>query len=123
MESKSKGSSSGDRGGSGDGEEADRGRFSARRKMETVLRLLRGEDLDSISRELGVRRAVLSAWRDAFLAGGKVSLKSRPADSRDEEIARLKSLVGDLTMRLEFHREEARRRREGLPLDGRRPRA
>jgi len=30
------------------------GRFSARRKMETSLRLLRGELLDSVARELGV---------------------------------------------------------------------
>ena len=30
------------------------GRFSAGRKRETVLRLLRGEDLDSVSRELGI---------------------------------------------------------------------
>ena len=29
------------------------GRLSARRKRETVLRLLRGEDLESVSRELG----------------------------------------------------------------------
>jgi hypothetical protein len=32
----------------------DRGRFSARRKIEAVLRVLRGEDLDALSRELGV---------------------------------------------------------------------
>ena len=41
----------------------DRGRFSARRKTETVLRLLRGEDLELLSRELGVTAATLSAWR------------------------------------------------------------
>jgi hypothetical protein len=41
----------------------DRGRFSARRKTEAVLRLLRGEDLDTLSRELGVVAATLSGWR------------------------------------------------------------
>ena len=35
------------------GDAAGRGRVSARRKRETVLRLLRGEDLESVSRELG----------------------------------------------------------------------
>ena len=30
------------------------GRFSVGRKREVVLRLLRGEDLESVSRELGV---------------------------------------------------------------------
>ena len=38
----------------------DRGRFSAKRKSEAVLRLLRGEDLDTLSRELGVVAATLS---------------------------------------------------------------
>ena len=34
-----------------------KGRFSARRKRETVLRLLRGEDLESVSRELMITAA------------------------------------------------------------------
>jgi hypothetical protein len=68
----------------------DRGRFSARRKTDAVLRLLRGEDLDLLSRELGVTAATLSGWRDDFLAGGRAALKSRPADDRDDEIARLR---------------------------------
>jgi hypothetical protein len=33
---------------------SDRGRWSSRRKTEVVLRLLRGETLDALSRELGV---------------------------------------------------------------------
>src|SRR3954463_14535032 len=60
----------------------DRGRFSARRKTAAVLRLLRGEDLELVSRELGVTAATLSGWRDDFLAGGQSALKSRPADDR-----------------------------------------
>ncbi len=76
----------------------DRGRFSARRKTEAVVRLLRGEDLETVSRELGVTAATLSAWRDAFLDGGRAALKSRPADDRDEVIARLQAKVGQLTM-------------------------
>ena len=40
---------------------ADRGRFSSRRKLEAVLRLLRGEDLDKVSRDLGVSGAVLAS--------------------------------------------------------------
>jgi hypothetical protein len=45
------------------------GRFSARRKTESILRLLRGESLDSLARELGVTAATLAQWREAFLAG------------------------------------------------------
>ena len=44
-----------------------RRRMSARRKQETVLRLLRGEDLELVSRELGVTAAELSGWRDQLL--------------------------------------------------------
>src|SRR5215204_7495163 len=73
-------------------------RISARRKLEAVLRSLRGEDLELISRELGVTAAELSGWRDTFLAGGEAALKTRPADARDGEIGRLKEKVGDLTM-------------------------
>jgi transposase-like protein len=59
--------------------------MSARRKQSAVLRLLRGEDLELVSRELGVTAAELSAWRDAFLAAGEASLKTRPVDGRDFE--------------------------------------
>jgi len=94
--------------------------MSARRKQEAVLRLLRGEDLELISRALGASAAELSGWRDQFLAGGEASLKSRPADARDAEIDRLQAKVGELTMtnellegkieHLETHRPLARRR-------------
>ena len=67
--------------------------FSAPRKAATVLRLLRGESLELLSRELGVTAATLAGWRDDFLAGGQAALKSRPADDRDEEIARLRAKV------------------------------
>jgi hypothetical protein len=62
--------------------------MSARRKQDAVLRLLRGEDLELLSRELGVTVAELSGWREAFLAAGEASLKSRPADAREAEIGR-----------------------------------
>src|SRR5689334_11050581 len=46
------------------------GRMSRPRKREAMLRLLRGEDLEMVSRALGVTAATLSGWRDAFLAAG-----------------------------------------------------
>ena len=71
-----------------------KGRFSARRKRATVLRLLRGEDLESVSRELGITAARASQWRDQFLAAGQAGLKSRAPDARDEEHQRLHAKVG-----------------------------
>src|SRR3954452_20171866 len=107
---------------------APRRRMSAGRKREAVLRLLRGEDLELVSRELGVTAAELSGWREAFLAAGEASLKSRPADARDAEIGRLKEEGGGLTManellaakieRLETVRPLARRRSRPTPRDG-----
>jgi hypothetical protein len=48
----------------------ERGRFSSKRKRETVLLFLRGEDLDLLSRGIGVTGAALARWRDTFLEGG-----------------------------------------------------
>src|SRR3954447_5227081 len=53
------------------------GRMSRQRRRDVILRLLRGEDLETVSRSLGVTAATLSGWRDAFLAG-EASLSTRP---------------------------------------------
>ena len=99
-----------------------RRRMSARRKQSAVLRLLRGEDLELVSRELGVTAAALSAWRDAFLTAGEASLKTRPADGRDVEIGRLKAKVGDLTMANELLEVKIEHLESGRPLARRRSR-
>src|SRR4030095_14583355 len=54
------------------------GRMSRQRKRDAVLRLLRGEDLETVSRALGVTAATLTAWRDSFLAAGEAALAARP---------------------------------------------
>jgi transposase-like protein len=50
---------------------AERGRFSSRKrkKVEAVLQVLRNEDLDLVSRELGGTAAPLSEWRDQVSRG------------------------------------------------------
>jgi transposase len=58
------------------------GRMSRQRKRDAVLRLLRGEDLEAVSRALGVTAGTLSGWRDAFLAAGEASLASVPPTAR-----------------------------------------
>src|ERR687885_1928906 len=99
----------------------ERGRWSSRRKTEVVLRVLRGEDLDALSRELGVTAATIAGWRDQFLAGGQAGLRSRLADERDEEIARLRAKVGEITMANELLVERARRAEAEHPFGPRRP--
>jgi len=73
-------------------------RFSVQRKMAVVARLLRGEPLDLVSRQTNVSVAKLSEWRERGLAGAATALKERERDVRDDEIARLKSKVGEITM-------------------------
>jgi len=70
------------------------GRMSRQRKSAAVLRLLRGEDLETVSRELGVTAATLSGWRDAFLAGGEAALTSRAATGEELESERLRAKLG-----------------------------
>ncbi len=96
------------------------GRFSARRKQEAVLRLLRGEDLEVMSRELGVTAAAVSGWREQFLAAGESALHSRARDERDEQIVRLKSKVGEITMDNELLESKIERLENKLPLASRR---
>lgn len=81
-------------------------RFSSRRKTEIVMRLVAGEPLDALARECGVTAARIAEWRGAFLAAGQAALKGRGATAQDEEVRRLKGIVGDLTMRLELSREK-----------------
>ena len=101
----------------------ERGRWSSRRKMEVVLRALRGEDLDALSRELGVTAGSIAQWREQFLTGGQATVKSRPADERDDELRRLRAKIGELTMENELPRGRARRAEEdGGPFGRRRSR-
>jgi transposase-like protein len=53
-----------------------RPRWSAGKKLDAVLRLLRGEPLEVLSRELQVEAHRLAAWRDDFLESGKEGLKA-----------------------------------------------
>ena len=77
-------------------------RFSVGRKSEAVRRLLRGEDLESVSWEVGITAARASQWRDQFLAAGRAGLKSREMDARDENIRRLQVKIGELLMENEL---------------------
>src|SRR5215471_2942872 len=70
------------------------GRVSRQRKTAAVLRLLRGEDLETVSRGLGVTAATLSGWRDAFLAAGEAALATKSATGEELESDRLKAKLG-----------------------------
>lgn len=73
-------------------------RFSAKRKLAIVQRLLRGESLEAVSRAENVPVHRLTEWRDKVLGAAESALKERERDARDEEIARLQAKVGEITM-------------------------
>jgi transposase-like protein len=97
-------------------------RFSAQKKTEVVLRLLRGETLDLLSRELGMPAARIATWREAFLDAGQEAMKKQPLDGREREIARLREKLGESTMDIELLREKLERFETGRPLVQRRSR-
>ena len=97
-------------------------RFSAARKLRAVNRLLRGDPLELVARELNVTAARLSQWRDRALLAAEAALKERERDERDDEIARLKGKVGEMTMETELLREKIARLEAGAPLARRRSR-
>ena len=104
------------------GEQRRGGRFSRFRKEEAILRLIRGEDLETLSREQGVTAATLSQWRAKYTAGGQTALLERERDARDEEGERLKAKIGELTMANELLREKIHRMEAKRPLAWRRSR-
>jgi transposase len=78
-------------------------RWSVGRKREVVLRLLRGESAESLSRALGVPLYRLEGWRERALSGIDGSLREREG-SVSEELAAAMKRIGELTMENEVLR-------------------
>src|ERR671938_1434422 len=105
----------------GAGPEPER-RFSAPRKLAAVTRLLRGEPLETLTRELNVTAARLSEWRDRALAGAEAAMKERERDRRDEEVLRPQAKLGEVAMADELLERKVAAPEAGRPLGRRRPR-
>lgn len=74
-------------------------RWSAGRKSEVVLRLLRGEAVEAVSREVAVAVHQLEEWRRAFLEGGKANLRTRGLPDEERELRRVQAQRGEMVMR------------------------
>src|ERR687894_2388616 len=97
-------------------------RFPARRKLAAVTRLLRGEPLETLARELNLTAARLSEWRDRAVAAAEAAMKERGHDGRDEELLRLKAKLGEITMANELLERKIAALEGGRPLGRRRSR-
>lgn len=96
------------------------GRMSRQRKTVAVLRLLRGEDLELVSRSLGVTAATLTNWRDTFLAAGEAALTTKPTTGEELENDRLKARLGTALIERDLLSEKIAILETGRPLARRR---
>ena len=94
-------------------------RWSAARRREVVLRLMRGESAELLSRELGLPLFRLEQWRQRAEAALEGALKEREADPAEGQLAAAMQRIGELSMENELLR--ARIERSG-PLVRRRSR-
>ncbi len=94
-------------------------RWSVKKKAELVLRLLRGEDIETVSREVKVPAFELIRWRDEFLEGGTEALRKKPRTETEKALRAAQAKVGELTMKVEILQEF--HRKKGLYPTPRRP--
>lgn len=95
-------------------------RWGAKRKAEVVLRLLRGEALDMLSRQTAVPIPRLEEWRTQALGGIEVALQIRANDDPTQQrLDEANRRIGELSMEVELLR--ARCEKQG-PFVGRRSR-
>jgi hypothetical protein len=81
-------------------------RWSAGRKKEVVLRLLRNEPVDDISREVSVPIYKLEQWHERALAGIDAGLKERESDPISAQLDDANRRIGELVMEIEILRKE-----------------
>ena len=84
-------------------------RWSAARKMEVIIRYLRGETLDRLSREIGVPAAQIEKWHQRALKGIEISLKDREGDPIQNDLDLAKKRIGELCMENELLKEKGKK--------------
>ena len=84
-------------------------RWSAARKREVVLRLMRGEAAELLSRELGLPLFKLEQWRQKAEAALEGALKEREGDPAEGQLAAAMQRIGELSMEVELLRAKMER--------------
>jgi len=96
-------------------------RWTASRKLDAVMCVLRGQSLDAVSRKYGVSLHDLTLWRNKVLSGAESALKTKDIDeTQDAEKKTLLSKIGEITMDCELLREKIKRLENGVPFHLRR---
>jgi transposase len=115
--------------------------FSREEKLGIVRRMMAGEKVSALARELKVRRTLLYVWRANFRSGGPEALRTRGRPSKsarsaesgsssaraataeppaaERRIAELERKIGQQQLELDFFRQALRQvRGQRRPSDG-----
>ena len=84
-------------------------RWTVTRKREVVIRVMRGESFEALSRELGLESYRIQEWYERAVASLDAGLLERGGDPRDAQMKTLYERVGELTMMNELLQERVRR--------------
>jgi len=79
-------------------------RWSVARKRAVVLRLIAGEPVELVSREIGVPVYKLERWRERAEAALEGALKERETGAEGPELAAALQRIGELSMENELLR-------------------
>ena len=92
-------------------------RWSAARKRDIVLRLLLGESIEAVSRQVAVEPYRLEQWRERGLAALDAWLKDRAEDDPIQAgLGAAYKRLGELGMENELLREKIARLEGGVPF-------
>jgi transposase-like protein len=84
-------------------------RWTAKRKVELLLQLIRGETkLVDACREHDLKQSEVEGWMETFLKGGERSLKVRSEDEQavhEHELRELRAKVGELVLELDARKK------------------
>ena len=89
--------------------EKDFQRWTAKRKVDLLLQLIRGETkLVDACREQDLKQSEVEAWMETFLQAGERGLKARTEDEQathDREVRELRAKVGELVLELDARKK------------------
>ena len=84
-------------------------RWTAKRKVELVLQLIKGEKkLVQICRENDLKQSEVESWLDTFMKSGEQGLKTNSKDEQSahaRELKELRATVGELYLELEARKK------------------
>jgi len=84
-------------------------RWTAKRKVELLLQLIKGEPkLVDACREHDLKQSEVEGWMETFVQGGERSLKARSEDEQavhEREVRELRAKVGELVLELDARKK------------------